>query len=68
MGWATLQGSEVASGQKLSLSDMLWSLAGEIYMPNVERMNVWEEWNIHSGDVHDAAGLNSLSRQYHSIS
>ena len=66
---ATLKGSETTSGQKLSLSDTSQSLAGEICMPNIERMNVnvWEEGNIHSGDVHGAPALISLSRQYHSI-
>ena len=53
----TLQGSQTASGRKLSLSDALWSVAGEICVSNIKRMNVWEEWNIHSVDVCDAAGL-----------
>ena len=53
----TLQGSEMASGRKLSLSDALRSVAGEICMSNIERLNVLEEWNIHSVDVCDAAGL-----------
>ena len=67
-GEATLQGSETASGQKLSLSDALWSVAGDICMPNIERINVWEELNGDSDNVHDAAGLIFSYRQYHRIS
>ena len=66
-GGATLQGSETASGWNLSLSDAFWSVSGEICMPNIDRINVWEELYVHSDDVHDAAGLISLCRQYHSI-
>ena len=59
----------MASGQKLSLSYVSQSVAGEICMPNVERMNVnvWKQENIHNGDVLGASALISLSRQYQSI-
>ena len=66
--FAFLQGSETASGWNLSLSDVFWSTSGEICMPNIEGMNVWEELYVHSDGVHDAAGLIYLCRQYHSIS
>ena len=38
-------------------------------MPIMERMNVnvQREGSTHSGDVHGAAALISLSRQYHGI-
>ena len=54
---------------KVVISDGSRSLAGEICLPNIDRMNVdvWEERNIHSGNVHGPAALISLSRQYHSI-
>ena len=67
-GGATLQGSGTASDRKLSLSHTARSLAGEIYPPSIERVNVnvWEQWNI-NGDVHGAVALISLSKQYYSV-